>query len=133
MPLVIFYAYPVDTRPGQHVRAARGREKAWLQLISLVVMSRDHRHDKLTVTLGLPDTGGLYRFSNVTYRGVQIGKVTAVGPTPVGAKATLQLDTSPKILADVHAAVRSMSAVGEQYVDLVPRSESGPYICATGR
>ncbi|CAG7065531.1 mce related protein [Mycobacterium avium subsp. paratuberculosis] len=84
---------------------------------------------KLTVTLELPDTGGLYRFSNVTYRGVQIGKVTAVGPTATGAKATLQLDTSPKIPADVHAAVRSMSAVGEQYVDLVPRSESGPYLC----
>ena len=83
---------------------------------------------KLTVTLELPDTGGLYRFSNVTYRGVQIGKVTAVGPTAVGAKATLQLDPSPKVPADVHAAVRSMSAVGEQYVDLVPRSESGPYL-----
>lgn len=95
-------------------------------------MSRDHRHDKLTVTLELPDTGGLYRFSNVTYRGVQIGKVTAVGPTATGVKATLQRDTSPKIPADVHAAVRSMSAVGEQYVGLVPRSDSG-FICATGR
>lgn len=86
------------------------------------------RVGKLTVTLELPDTGGLYRFSNVTYRGVQVGKVTAVGPTAVGAKATLAIDTSPKIPADVHAAVRSMSAVGEQYVDLVPRSESAPYL-----
>ncbi len=83
---------------------------------------------RLTVKLELPDTGGLYRFSNVTYRGVQIGKVTAVGPTATGAEATLSIDTSPKIPADVHAAVRSMSAVGEQYVDLVPRSESGPYL-----
>lgn len=83
---------------------------------------------RLTVKLELPDTGGLYRFSNVTYRGVQIGKVTAVGPTASGAEATLSIDTSPTIPADVHAAVRSMSAVGEQYVDLVPRSESGPYL-----
>jgi virulence factor Mce-like protein len=83
---------------------------------------------RLTVKLELPDTGGLYRFSNVTYRGVQIGKVTAVGPTATGAQATLSIDTSPKIPADVHAAVRSMSAVGEQYVDLVPRSESPPYL-----
>jgi phospholipid/cholesterol/gamma-HCH transport system substrate-binding protein len=83
---------------------------------------------RLTVKLELPDTGGLYRFSNVTYRGVQIGKVTAVGPTSSGAEATLSIDTSPKIPADVHAAVRSMSAVGEQYVDLVPRSESPPYL-----
>ena len=83
---------------------------------------------RLTVKLELPDTGGLYRFSNVTYRGVQIGKVTAVGPTDSGAEATLSLDSSPKIPADVHAAVRSMSAVGEQYVDLVPRSGSAPYL-----
>ncbi len=78
--------------------------------------------------LQLPSTGGLYRFSNVTYRGVQIGKVTAVGPTATGAEATLSIDTSPKIPADVQASVHSMSAVGEQYVDLVPRSESAPYL-----
>lgn len=51
---------------------------------------------RMTVTLELPATGGLYRFSNVTYRGVQLGKVTAVGLTPTGAKATLSLSTSPK-------------------------------------
>ena len=46
---------------------------------------------RMTVTLELPATGGLYRFSNVTYRGVQVGKVTSVGLTPTGAKATLSL------------------------------------------
>ena len=33
---------------------------------------------RYTVTLELPSTGGLYRFSNVTVRGVQVGKVTDV-------------------------------------------------------
>src|SRR3981081_3953665 len=83
---------------------------------------------KMTVTLELPETGGLYRFSNVTYRGVAMGKVTAVGLTPTGAKATLSLNTSPKIPADLQADVRSISAVGEQYVDLRPRTHSGPYL-----
>ena len=83
---------------------------------------------RMTVTLELPDTGGLYRFSNVTYRGVQVGKVTAVTLTPHGAKATLSLDTSPKIPADLQADVRSISAVGEQYVDLRPRTDSPPYL-----
>ena len=83
---------------------------------------------RMTVTLELPATGGLYRFSNVTYRGVQIGKVTAVGLTPTGAKATLSLSTSPKIPADLKAEVRSVSAVGEQYVDLRPRTDSPPYL-----
>ena len=83
---------------------------------------------KLTVTLELPATGGLYRFSNVTYRGAQIGRVTAVEMTDHGAKATLSLDTSPQIPADVQAKVRSLSAVGEQYVDLRPRTDSQPYL-----
>ena len=83
---------------------------------------------KMTVTLKLPAAGGLYRFSNVTYRGVQMGKVTAIGLTPHGAQATLSLDTSPKIPADLQAEVRSISAVGEQYVDLRPRTDSPPYL-----
>jgi phospholipid/cholesterol/gamma-HCH transport system substrate-binding protein len=83
---------------------------------------------KMTVTVKLPATGGLYRFSNVTYRGVQIGKVTAVGLTPHGAEATLSVDTSPKIPADLQAEVRSISAVGEYYVDLRPRTDSAPYL-----
>lgn len=83
---------------------------------------------RLAVTLELPASGGLYRFSNVTYRGVQVGKVTAVTLTENGAEATLSLDTSPPIPADLQAEVRSVSAVGEQYVDLRPRTDSGPYL-----
>jgi phospholipid/cholesterol/gamma-HCH transport system substrate-binding protein len=83
---------------------------------------------RITVTLELPAEGGLYRFANVTYRGVQVGKVTEVGLTNNGAKATLSLGTSPKIPADLRAEVRSISAVGEQYVDLRPRTDSPPYL-----
>ncbi|GBG40268.1 MCE family protein [Mycobacterium montefiorense] len=83
---------------------------------------------RMTVTLELPATGGLYQFSNVTYRGVQLGKVTSVGLTPTGAKATLSLNTSPKVPADLTAEVLSVSAVGEQYVDLRPKTDSAPYL-----
>lgn len=83
---------------------------------------------RITVTLELPDAGGLYRFANVTYRGVQIGKVSEVDVDSEGAMATLSLDTSPSVPADLRVEVRSVSAVGEQYVDLQPRTESGPYL-----
>lgn len=87
---------------------------------------------RMKVTVELPGTGGLYRFSNVTYRGVQIGKVTDVSPTRGGAEATMSLDTSYDIPADVQADVRSVSAVGEQYLDLRPENpsphSSGPYL-----
>jgi virulence factor Mce-like protein len=83
---------------------------------------------RITVKLELPRTGGLYQFSNVTYRGVQLGKVTEVVPTRTGAVATLSLESNPKVPVDLQARVLSVSAVGEQYVDLVPRTDSGPYL-----
>jgi virulence factor Mce-like protein len=83
---------------------------------------------RITVTLELPGAGGLYRFSNVTYLGSQVGRVIAIEPTAQGAKATLSLNNSPKIPADLQAQVRSVSAVGEQYVELRPRTHSEPYL-----
>src|SRR6185437_11593378 len=96
---------------------------------------------RMTVTLELPAAGGLYQFSNVTYRGVQLGKVTKVALTPTGAEATLSLSTSPKVPAYLTACperpgppdqcgayVLSVSAVGEQYVDLRPKTDSAPYL-----
>lgn len=83
---------------------------------------------KINVKLQLPATGGLYRFSNVTYNGVQIGKVTDIKLTPAGAEATLMLDRSPKVPTNLKAEVKSVSAVGEQFVDLRPQTDSAPYL-----
>ncbi len=83
---------------------------------------------RITVKMEVPNTGGLYRFSNVTYRGVEVGKVTDIRPTRGGAVVTMSLQKSPKIPADLQANVRSVSAVGEQYVDLVPRADGGPHL-----
>lgn len=94
----------------------------YMQLPTLLGIGR------MTVKVELPRTGGLYKFSNVTYRGVQIGRVTDVRATRSGAVATLSLATSPKVPADLQASVLSVSAVGEQYVDLLPRTDSGPYL-----
>lgn len=83
---------------------------------------------RIRVAVELTSTGGLYRFANVTYRGVQIGKVTDIDLAGRGAKAILSLDESPKISADLTAEVHSVSAIGEQYIDLRPRGDSPPYL-----
>lgn len=82
--------------------------------------------DRYTVTLRLPQAGGLYEGGNVTYRGVEIGQVQAVRLTNSGAEAVLQLNSDVKVPADLSAEVHSVSAVGEQYVELLPRSGTGP-------
>lgn len=78
------------------------------------------------VTVQLPTTGGLYSHANVTYRGTTVGEVDAVRLTPDGVDAELSIDSSYSIPTDVDAQVKSVSAVGEQYVDLIPRAGSGP-------
>ena len=83
---------------------------------------------RIAVTLEMPQSGGLYRFANVTYRGVQIGRVTGVDVQRDKVIAQLSLDASPPVPADVVAEIRSVSAVGEQYVDLNPRTKSPPYL-----
>ena len=81
-----------------------------------------------TLYVDLPRTGGLYETSNVTYRGTTIGRVTAVEPTEAGARATLSIGNGVKIPADAAANVHSVSAVGEQYIDLVPKGNPGRYL-----
>lgn len=77
------------------------------------------------VTLQLPRGGGIYTSADVTYRGVNIGTVTSVRVQPQGVAVTLQLDHGTRVPGDVDASVRQLSAIGEQYVDLVPRSAGG--------
>jgi phospholipid/cholesterol/gamma-HCH transport system substrate-binding protein len=78
------------------------------------------------VTLQLPETGGLYPRSNVTYRGVQVGEVKSVDLTETGVEAVLTLNSGVTIPADLEAEVHSVSSVGEQFVQLLPRSGEGP-------
>lgn len=78
------------------------------------------------VNLELPATGGLYERANVTYRGSHVGIVDSVGLTDSGVNAVLSLDSGVEIPADLIAQVGSRSAVGEQFVQLLPQSGDGP-------
>jgi phospholipid/cholesterol/gamma-HCH transport system substrate-binding protein len=80
-----------------------------------------------TLKADLPGSGGLYATANVTYRGITIGKVTDVEPTKKGVVATMRIADKYKIPIDASANVHSVSAVGEQYVDLVSEGNPGQY------
>jgi phospholipid/cholesterol/gamma-HCH transport system substrate-binding protein len=94
----------------------------YLQIPSLVGVGR------YTLKAELPASGGLYPTANVTYRGITIGKVTDVEPTEQGAEATMSIDSRYKIPVDAIANVHSVSAVGEQYLDLVSTGNPGKYL-----
>jgi phospholipid/cholesterol/gamma-HCH transport system substrate-binding protein len=93
----------------------------YLQIPTLVGIGR------YDLTADLPASGGLYPTANVTYRGITIGKVLDVEPTPNGARAKLSIDSRYKVPIDATANVHSVSAVGEQYLDLVSTGNPGKF------
>ncbi len=106
------------------VLALVGLSIYYLRLPSLVGVGQ------YTLTADLPTAGGLYKTSNVTYRGVSIGKVTNIEPTETGARATLRISDKYKIPVDASANVRSVTAIGEQYLDLVSDGNSDQFFAS---
>jgi phospholipid/cholesterol/gamma-HCH transport system substrate-binding protein len=77
-----------------------------------------------TVVVELPAAAGLYPHGNVTFRGTEVGQVDAVNLTATGVEAVLKLRSDVKIPSDLQAEVHSQTAVGEQFIALLPRSDA---------
>ncbi len=87
------------------------------------------RSSSTVVTMQLADSGGIFSNAEVTYRGVTIGRVGQLRLTADGVEVDLELNAdAPRVPAATEAVVANRSAVGEQYVDLRPRTDSGPYL-----
>src|SRR3984885_5373930 len=78
----------------------------FLRIPSLVGVGR------YTLYVVLPQSGGLYRTDNVTFRGITKGSVTAVEPTEGGSRATMTIHNGYQIPTHTSANVRSVSALG---------------------
>jgi phospholipid/cholesterol/gamma-HCH transport system substrate-binding protein len=76
---------------------------------------------RYSVDVELANAGGLYPQAMVTYRGVEVGKVTGIDLATGGSVvAHLQVDNGVKLPRDSTAQVRSASVIGEQYVNFLP-------------
>jgi phospholipid/cholesterol/gamma-HCH transport system substrate-binding protein len=74
-------------------------------------------------------SGGIFTGAEVTYRGVRVGQVSDMKLTRDGVDVVLSIDKGEdQIPSDTLALVGNKSAVGEQYVDLEPRADKGPYL-----
>lgn len=74
--------------------------------------------------------GGIFPNAPVSFRGVPVGRVGAVTLHGDGVRVGLRLDRGTRVPADLTAVVTQRSAVGEQYVDLRPNTDTGPYLRA---
>jgi phospholipid/cholesterol/gamma-HCH transport system substrate-binding protein len=85
--------------------------------------------DGYTVKMDLAQSGGIFSNAEVTYRGVNVGRVGDLRLTKDGIQIDLNIaPDAPAIPADLDAVVANRSAVGEQYVDLRPRNNTEPYL-----
>ncbi len=81
-----------------------------------------------TAEMRLDDSGGIFTNAAVSYRGVNVGRVGELRPTPHGVVVDLEIQKdAPAIPAEgLRAEVKNLSAIGELYVDLVPTRSTGP-------
>ncbi|WP_372735423.1 MCE family protein [Nocardioides sp.] len=85
--------------------------------------------DTYEVTAHFAESGGAFATGQVTYRGVAVGKVSELVLTEDGVDVILKIDNDhDNIPADARAIVGNGSAVGEQYVELQPQTDTEPYL-----
>ncbi|QZS56818.1 MCE family protein [Rhodococcus opacus] len=98
-------------------------------LISYVSIERITGLRTYTVTAAFADAGGLYENALVTYRGIDVGLVTSIDlAQDAHVRVSMQIKDAYPVPTASTAHIRSMSAVGEQFVDFVPTTDEGPYL-----
>ena len=118
------------------------RTKVQLAIFALITMlgvsfvgARYARLDRLvhdtsyTVVAHFHDSGGMYAGGMVSYRGVRVGQVQKLcSPRRASTPTWPSTRAGTAIPSDALAVVGNRSAVGEQYVDLQPQTDHGPYL-----
>lgn len=84
--------------------------------------------NRYEVTADFADTSGLYPGANVTLRGVDVGKVRDITLTPTGSAVKFSIDDDTQVPVSSEVRITSTSAIGEQYLDIVPQSAGGPFL-----
>ncbi|KJR09269.1 MULTISPECIES: MlaD family protein [Gordonia] len=80
------------------------------------------------VMVHFPVSGGLQDTSKVMLRGAQIGEVRSIQVTPKSVDVTLDLRDDYKINKGATFSALGLSAAGEQYVNITPTTDDGPYL-----
>ncbi|MDT7621990.1 MAG: phospholipid/cholesterol/gamma-HCH transport system substrate-binding protein [Pseudonocardiales bacterium] len=82
------------------------------------------------IVLQFSDATGLYPSAKVTFRGVPVGTVKGLRLQGRVAVVDVAIDNGVRIPADLRAEAHSSSAVGENYIDLLPLRDQPPYLKA---
>ncbi len=84
--------------------------------------------NRINLSMDVPDVNGLVADSNVLLRGVPVGKVTHTKTASNAASIAFYVESPYQIPVDTEVQLQNLSALGESYVELVPRSDDGPML-----
>lgn len=82
-------------------------------------------NDRTSLSMDVSDINNLVVDSSVLLRGVPVGKVTRIEASPFSATIHFYIDGKYKIPSDSIVRLSNLSALGEAYIDLQPRTSGG--------
>lgn len=95
--------------------------------LSLGVLDVGPTKQVARVTLMLNTSGGLLSTSQVTMRGVPVGRVAGISATRAGLAVSIDLDADHPVPANSKISVQNLSVAGEQFIDFAPTVIAPPY------
>lgn len=80
---------------------------------------------RVNLSLDVSDINNIVVDSNVMLRGVPVGKVTGIDTSVATASIHFYIDGKYRVPADSLVRLENLSALGESYIELEPRSSGG--------
>lgn len=80
---------------------------------------------RTNLSMDVPDVNGIVVDSNVLLRGAPVGKVTNTKTSSRSATIDFYVDGRYHIPVDTEVRLENLSALGESYIELMPRSDGG--------
>lgn len=82
--------------------------------------------ERTNLSMAVSEINGLVAGSNVLLRGVPVGKVSQTSTSLEAATVDFWIDRHYRIPVDSEIRIDNLSALGESYIALIPRTEGGP-------
>ena len=82
--------------------------------------------ERTALSLDVSDVNNIVVDSNVLLRGVPVGKVTSIETSPATTTIYFYVSGQYRVPVDSDVRLENLSALGESYVELEPRSSGGP-------
>lgn len=80
---------------------------------------------RTNLSMDVPDINGLVPGSNVLLRGAPVGKVSSTRTSLQASTIDFYVDGQYRIPVDTEVRLENLSALGESYIEFVPRSDGG--------